>query len=377
MTAAIPIYTGQDFYVPAFLVELDERPLGQNVIRDIVRVSYKDNIEEVDSFELTVNNWDAAGRTFKYSDEDLFVPGKRLQLWMGYQGQDRLRLMLKGEITSLRPSFPASGQPTLTVGGLNLLHRFRGHQRSFVYENKTDSKIAKQVGSRLKVTVRTDRAAEQREPTYTYILQENQYDLNFLIGRARRVGYDLFVVEIGQSGRSQDSILFFGPSDGVSRITYELTWGKSLIDFQPNLTTANQVAEVVVRGWDPVNKRKIEATATRSELKTKGVGQPGGQDTIDKSFSQRQEVIATRPIESKQEAKKLALETLERIAKDMVKATGTTIGLPDLRAGSVVMLEDLGTRFSGRYFLTATTHAISDAGYTTQFECRREELQEA
>ena len=30
------------------------------------QVTYKDNIKEIDSFEMTVNNWDAETRTFKY-----------------------------------------------------------------------------------------------------------------------------------------------------------------------------------------------------------------------------------------------------------------------------------------------------------------------
>ena len=58
----------------------------------------------------------------------------------------------------------------------------------------------------------------------------------------------------------------------------------------------------------------------------------------------------------------------------MVKVSGSTVGLPNLRAGSVVEIDGLGSRFSGRYFITATTHSIGDSGYTTQFECRREEL---
>jgi Bacteriophage probable baseplate hub protein len=59
----------------------------------------------------------------------------------------------------------------------------------------------------------------------------------------------------------------------------------------------------------------------------------------------------------------------------MVKGSGSTVGLPDIRAGCVIMLERLGKRFSGRYFVTSTTHTIGDGGYTTQFQCRREELQ--
>jgi hypothetical protein len=37
-------------------------------------------------------------------------------------------------------------------------------------------------------------------------------------------------------------------------------------------------------------------------------------------------------------------------------------------------MDGMGDRFNGRYFLTSTTHTISDGGYTTTFECRREEV---
>lgn len=374
--AAIPIYRGMDFYAPTFKVQLRDRALPEDVVHDITKATYRDNIEEVDSFELVINNWDAETLAFKYSDSALYDPGKQLQLWMGYHGKEDLRLMINGEITSLRPSFPAAGQPTLTVSGLNILHRFRGKQEPHAYVKKTDTQIAKEVCGRLKVKLETDATAAAAEVPYPYIQQENQYDLNFLIGRARRQGYDLFVKEIGARGRAQDSTLYFGPSVNVKRVTYKLTWGKSLIEFQPNLTTANQVGQVIVRGWDSVHKTKIEGTATRKELKTQGFSSPGGMDAIDQSFSQRQEVIAKHPIASKPEAKKLALETLQRIANDMVRGTASTIGLPDIHAGSVVEMEELG-RFSGRYFVTSTTHTIADGGYTTQFECRREELKGA
>ena len=49
----------------------------------------------------------------------------------------------------------------------------------------------------------------------------------------------------------------------------------------------------------------------------------------------------------------------------MVNGSGSTVGLPDLRAGIVLQIDGLGDRFSGRYFVTATTHTIGDSGYTT------------
>ena len=371
-SVAVPIYQGQDFYVPYFQVKIAGRPQGQDVIGDILQVSYKDSLSEIDSFDITINNWDADKRDFKYSDGDLFDPGKELELWMGYYGKDRLRLMVKGQITALRPSFPASGGSTLAISGLNVLHKLRTKQESHTYEKMTDTQIAQQVASRLGVTlIGGDAAGEQ---TYEHIFQDNQYDIIFLMERARRVGYVLYVEEQGQNGQAGTTVLRFGRSLGVKRVTYQLTYGKSLIEFKPDLTTANQVGEVTVRGWDSVNKAKIEYTAKRSEIAVQGVGSKGNQAAIEQSFNQRKEIVATKPIESLAEAKTLAIRTLEENAKNMVKNSGSTVGLPDLRAGSVVNIDGLGERFSGRYFVTSTTHAMGDSGYTTQFECRMEEL---
>jgi phage protein D len=369
-SAAIPIYEGQEFYVPTFEVKLDGQPPGREVIRDILSVSYKDNIQEIDSFDITINNWDADTRAFKYSDQRLFDPGKRLELWMGYRGE--LRKMLSGEITSLKAAFPAAGASTLSISGLNVLHHFRTKQESRTYLDKTDSEIAVEIGQRLGIDV--DAARSTDEPRLPYLLQDNQYDIIFLLERAHRIGYELMVDESADSGAATKPKVKFAPSTAIKRPTYRLTYGKSLIEFQPELTTANQVAKVTVRGWDAKNKKKIEKTIDRSQLSTKGVGEKAGQSAIDKSIEAKVEIISNKPVQTEAEAEKLAKEILEGIAKEMVKGTGSVAGLPDIRAGTVLMIDGLGDRFSGRYFVVSTTHAIGDSGYTTQFECRREEL---
>ncbi len=137
---ALEIYEGnRDFYVPTYKVYVDGRNTPADVIRDITQVSYRDNIAEMDSFEITINNYDAETRTYKYSDEGsdhIFDPGKKLELYMGYYGQTELTKMIEGEITQLRPNFPASGAPTLQISGLNILHRFRKKQNTESYLEK-------------------------------------------------------------------------------------------------------------------------------------------------------------------------------------------------------------------------------------------------
>src|ERR1051325_6603454 len=149
----VNIYEGQDFYVPAYRVLINAKK--PNVESDVISVSYTDSLTNVDSFELVVNNWDPEGTNassgtvggFKYSDTDTFNPWQQVELWMGYyrNGQDELKRMLTGEISTMSPNFPAGSGSTLTVRALNLLHRFRTKQESKAFFERKDTEIAQEL----------------------------------------------------------------------------------------------------------------------------------------------------------------------------------------------------------------------------------------
>ncbi|MBI4539742.1 MAG: phage late control D family protein [Gemmatimonadetes bacterium] len=351
---------GTDFYVPAYEIRVGGRPLDRQAVRDILAVSYSDSLESIDAFSLVINNWDEEKRTFKYSEGELFAPGQRVELKLGYLDRG-LAPMLLGEITSLQPSFPADGAPTLSVSGLSILHRLRKEPRSEVYESKKDSAMAKEIAQKLGVEIRTSPEAEAREQAIPFVIQNNQQDIVFLLQRARRIGYELTVQEDERGA----PILFFGPQSKGREVPFALDWGRSLLSFDPKLTTANQVGTVTVRAWHPTSKKLIEATARRSEL--------GRDEPFVEAFNERQEIIADRPVANEAEAKQLALETLRRIAQHYVTASASTVGLPDLRTGALIEIGGLGKKyFDGTYFVTSSTHNIGDGGYTTQFEARKE-----
>ncbi len=369
MSYISPAAEGTDFYVPHFEIALHGKDLDPTVIYDVTEVSYHDSLADVDGFELTLANYDSssptyattATRTFKYSDQDLFDPGKELELKLGYLGGAPLETLIIGDITSLTPSFPASSFSTLKVSGLNVLHRLRTKQRSVAYTNCTDGQIADQIARRLGVNI--DRDRDEGE-THEYIFQDNEYDIVFLMNRAHAIGYELVVDYDGTNGTT----IYYQPSDRINDVAYRLSYGASLISFDPNLSTARQVSKVTVNGWDAVHKQPIQKSATLDQI-----GTPSGAPPVDAALQGREEVISDRPVATTQEAQTLATETLKRISKDLITGRGATIGLPKLRAGCAIYLDGLGQRFSGRYFVTATTHTCGENGYTTQFECRRED----
>ena len=371
MSTGTTIYEGKDFYVPEFRVVIGQEELSREVIFDITQVSYRDSMDKVDSFEITISNWDAKTRTFKYSDGDRFNPGKQIELWMGYRSHQSRRLMLSGAITQLRPTFPSGGQPTLAISGVNQLHQLRRSQESYHYSGRTASEIAKEVAGRLSMPIETPNESEEKP--FPYMLQGNQYDISFLMSLARRMGYVLYIKEPNSKGQPPKSTLVFGRSETGDRPEYMLKYGESLIDFTPTLSTARQVNKVEVHSRDNVNGQAITAEASRSDVPIQGASDEV-EGAVSESFRDRVEVIYDQPVDSVNEGKDLARDTMERIVREMITGHGSTVGLPDLRAGNAIFLDGLGKRFNGRYFVTGTNHTIGDNGYITAFDCRREEL---
>ncbi len=55
-----------DFYVPRYEIVASTGGLAPGVLRDVTQVTYNDSTTDIDSFDLTVNNWDPVARDFKY-----------------------------------------------------------------------------------------------------------------------------------------------------------------------------------------------------------------------------------------------------------------------------------------------------------------------
>ena len=354
-------------YAPSYRIVVKGTELRHGVTVDVLSVSVTETINQADSFSFTVRDrypepgrLFAGGDTLKWMDSDLFDEGNEVEVHLGYV--DNLQLLLRGEITAVSPSFPASGQPTLAVQGYSLYHRLQRQRRREPFESGTDSAIASEVASALGLTPEVDRTQVQHElvspngETYAAILSQ----------RAQRIGYEVTV---------KDRTLYFQRPgyvrDPSPRLTLE--WGKSLISFTPRLSTHNAVTEVTARGPQTSQGRgkdPLVGTATTGDVRGR-LGDETGQEIAQRVFGDNQLLISDHNIGSAQEATEMARAELERRAMGFIGGRGSCIGNPDLRARMVLELKGLGRRFSGAYYVTSTTHALGGNGYQTDFEVQR------
>jgi phage protein D len=388
--SAPAFYAGRSFHVPSFRVELEGRELSRTVISDVLEVSFTDDLEAIHSFELTLYDWDPVGLHPRYSSPwdaegrpltadgatvPDFEPGARVSLYFGYAEEGALPLVMAGEVISLSPSFPATGAPTCRIRALDAF--LRGLQKTQVSGNYdgTDKDVVDQLCAENDVTVRWDGPENEGEPRSKVEVEGTLYDE--IAHRAQAYGLSMITEPAGAGGDAP--VLLLGrPAATRTRPVVELEWGRTLVSFTPALSAAGQISEVVVRVADPDaegDDRQIEVTRTWSDigLDPSALG-PAGATDLDRALGGVQEVVKPDRATTRKDAEQAADKKLQDLARDLVKGSGSSVGLPELRAGQVVTMAGLGARFNGDYRLTKTTHTLGAGGYTTTFEARKEVL---
>jgi len=359
--------THANLYVPTFRLLVQ----GMNVVNDlfleIASVQVENTLKGADHFTFTVNNtFDLEQREFTYLS-DLFAFGSPVEIYMGYKGstvEGELPLMLKGFVTSVSTSFPASGLPQITVGGFDLSYCMTKGKKSRHWSDATDSQavadVAKAYGLQSEV--------EDTRVKHPTIQKSTESDQQFLEKLAERNGYELYTF---------NQTLHFKPpasvrktdEDGQPIVTLE--WGHGLVSFTPEINISEQVTSVEVRGWNVATKSEIVGTAGRGKEPRPDGSRRSGADALQTCCREQEAPLKIRvPVFSKQEADLWAAAILKKRSEMFVQGSGESIGLPELWADKNIELLGLGRELSKTYYVEQTTHTINTSGYRTTFRVK-------
>lgn len=357
-----------NYFDPAFNVQINGTSLKADVSKNIQQVSIVSQPDTMDSFSLTLANEYPVLRWTHTGDADLFQQGSAVKVYMGYV--DDLQEMIDGQITKISPSFPDSGMPTLTVEGNTRMHWLHASKTTRTFQKMTDTQIVQQIAQEAGL----DTQADDTKVQYDYVMQANQTDLEFIRDRAKRIHFEVLV---------KGMTLIFRKANEIGTKIYTLVWGHTqaafsagsnilpLKNFSTSMNTLQPPTEVEVRGYDIKNKKEFVGKAATGEEDTRMSGNMTGSEARAGAFHKPRKFVRVNvPVASQAEADQQAKAILNNLAMEFLTGSGSTIGVPDLRSGSVVELEGLG-RFSGQYYIDTATHRIGASGYQTDFTVKR------
>ena len=334
--------------VPRLYLNIDGSKVSPDVSDSIISIEVDDSIDLPDIFAVHLRDKNA-----KWVDSDAFSLGKPVEIKATNSGQEVT--MIFGEITSIDPRFNPSSGPTLILRGYDLSHRLNRDRKTRSFLQMKDSDIALKIAKEAKLKTKIDATRQ----VHVYVLQDNKTDWEFLMSRARRIGYRLLVKE---------DTLHFEKAPKESQQPPVIEWRENLIMFNARMSTALQVSEVVVHGWDPGTQKQIVGRATTvQDVPQIGEKRKGGQ-AADQAFGiAAKRIVVDYPVADQAEADELAQSICDEIGQGFIEAECVCSGNPEIHAGAIVELKGVGTRFSGTYRITHALHRYNASGYTTEF----------
>jgi uncharacterized protein involved in type VI secretion and phage assembly len=271
--------------------------------------------------------------------------------------------LISGEVTALEVEVSAEGMQTV-VRGLDISHRLHRGRRIVAYLNQKSGDIVRVVAQRAAVPVG---AIDDVGPVLEHVAQENVSDWEFLCRLAAEVGA---VVSVSDGKLTfttpTPSTEAPGASASARNEPLVLERGVNLVSLRATVTSAGQVSEVEVRGWDIQQKRALVAV-TPARTRSADLGSVTPASLARLVGSPRHTVPATY-LGTQAQCAMAATSLAEQLAGGFAELEGVARGNVALKAGAAVALTGVGEPFSGRYTVSATRHEFTaDAGYLTSF----------
>jgi phage protein D len=279
--------------------------------------------------------------------------------------------IFKGELIGLEP-YATLGNSQLSLRAVDRLHRLTRGRKSRTYQSQSDQDIVSAVAQEHGLSAET---GSTPNITHSHVYQHNQTDLEFILGRARTIGYRVWC---------EDTKLFFAApkldtDSGLDFVlgTQSQVGALRLTAFSARTSNAQVVRSVTVRGRNPETGQEIVGEATAGA--TSPLGSVPAVTTLD-SFGQVDTFTLDHPIFSVEEAKEIAKSKLDELAMTYLTAEAETQGHARLKPGIVVKIvvnpEDVHDRFNGKYLVGGCTHRIDNSptsgGYTTIMRLARD-----
>jgi phage protein D/phage baseplate assembly protein gpV len=339
--------------LPDFAVKVDGTALERIERDDVLRIDVHEEVGKLARAQLLLRNWRDEENTVRHSDADTFAPGKKVEIQVGYGGS--LETVFEGVVTELQADFVSNRQPTLLVSCRCKGALLAGGCRTRLIEDGTDGDLAGAMAGDYGLTPATDDGAK-----HLFLLQAARPDWDFLAERARTLGFAFYV--------RGDALVFRLPDYGAEP-TVSLEWAATLLELEIHEDLNGRVKTATVASWNPESLEAADATVGASDARPAPGARPALDAALDDtSWPDRESRLVHAGAVADDELAAEAHAAVDHEALRECFGRGRAIGLPMLRMDSTVELLGVGTRFSGRHYLSAVRHTLDRRGFQTDFQ---------
>ncbi len=298
---------------------------------------------------IQVEDGDAAKGAFVVSDSDRFLPGKTIEIQLGYRSQNQT--VFKGLIVKQRVKVRKNGS-SLTVECSAGAVKMTSGSKSRYFINKKDSDLMEELLDAHGLS----KDVQATTPTLKEVVQYDSTDWDFLLCRAEANGQVVAVQD--------DKVRVARPAMSGSP-TLNMAYGSTVLELDAEVDSRLQSKGIKASSWKAADQALVDASATEptapatGNLAASDLAKVLGDDT---SEIRHAGAMDTTELQSWADARLLRM----RLAKvrGRARCQGFAAVLPD----QIVEISGIGARFEGKMYVSGVRHSVSSGNWETDVQ---------
>lgn len=320
---------------------------------EFISITTHKEVNRVPLARLILKDGDPAKEDFEISNEDKFLPGKKIEIAAGYDGDNKT--LFKGIIVKHGIKIRENGISTLQLECRDESIKMTVGRHNKYFADQKDSDVMEELVKAygLKATVDATKA------THAELVQYYCTDWDFLMSRAEMNGQLVHV---------SDGVVTVKAPKMSGDAPLNLIYGDSLYEFEAEMDARYQFQAVKSSAWDYANQQV--ATEEGKAPEKNGIG----------NFSEKKlaEVIGLSSLDYQHSGQVLKEELKDWANAQFVKSHLAKVigrakfrGYPDLKLGDLVGFNGVGERFNGKGYVTAIRQEMMDGQWYTHIQFGR------
>jgi Rhs element Vgr protein len=301
----------------------------------------------IPSCRLVIYDGEASQSDFPAANGDLFIPGKQMELWAGFNSTEEI--IFKGIIIKQSVKIRKDAAPLLEVVAKDALVKLTTKTKSKYFIEKSDKEIIEEIVSEaaLEADVAATGAAMKE------IVQYHATDWDFIMMRAEANGLFCFC---------EDGKLLAQKPNFNAEASLDLLFGATLLEMDAEQDARNQFQKLHAQTWSYANQELKDVEASAPSLT-----EPGNisSDDLANAVSNDQKIIQHGAAVTEPQLQQWADAQFMRTKLSKIRGSAKFRGYAQVKPGQMVSLNGIGERFIGKAFISGIRHELFGGEWNT------------
>lgn len=335
--------------VASFTVTVNNTAI--NPAYQIIAIVVTKEINRVPCAKIILRDGEAARRTFEISNGDDFLPGKKINIKLGHDGNNVQTF--KGIITRHAIKVKENGNSELHIECKDECVKMTIGRKSRYFENIKDSQLFDDlVGGYAGLSA----DSETTSLTHKELVQHHISDWDFMLLRAEANG--MLVT-------ATDGTVKIAKPNTDSEPVVQVTYGSSVLEFEAEIDARTQWKNVESTSWDYSNQSLFKADSSTASFREHG---NIGGETLAETINLDKFLLHHSGHRQEQELQDWVDGVMLRSRLSKIRGRAKFSGFAEVKPGDMVKLEGVGDRFRGNAFVTAVKQEMGNGMWDTHIQ---------